>query len=113
MLGSRRPALIAVAIVVLIAASTLAACGNGDDEQSRPTTGEGIYAANCLTCHGADGQGGVGPRLAGIVATRYPNIDDQIAVVTNGRGGMPSFESRLSAREIRKVVEFERAQLGQ
>ena len=111
----RRHFLLVVAVLALIVAGVaFAACGSGGgDEASRPTTGEGIYKAYCLTCHGADGQGGVGPKLAGIVATRYPNIDDQIAVVTNGKGAMPSFESRLSAAEIRKVAEFERTKLGQ
>jgi mono/diheme cytochrome c family protein len=55
------------------------------------------------------GQGGIGPQLAdGRVVDRYPNIEDQIAVVTNGRGVMPSFGGALSVAEIREVVRYER-----
>jgi mono/diheme cytochrome c family protein len=102
-----------IGVLVTGAALGAAACGGGGDHAAaRPTTGRGIYKAYCLTCHGVDGQGGVGPQLAGVVVEKYPNIDDQIAVVTNGRGGMPSFASTLSPEEIRKVVTYERTDLG-
>ena len=42
---------------------------------------------------------------------KYPDIDDQIAVVTNGKGTMPAWGSRLSAGQIRRVVEYERTGL--
>jgi len=108
------PARATVVLLALVVAVTLlaAACGGGSDEASRPTTGRGIYAAFCLTCHGADGQGGVGPRLAGVMETKYPDIEDQIAVVTDGTGRMPAFRGNLSTAEIRKVVEYERTGLG-
>lgn len=103
----------AVGMLTLGVALLATACGGGDGTAARPTTGRGIYAAYCLTCHGADGQGGVGPQLAGVVAGKYPNIDDQIALVTNGRASMPAFGGTLSAAEIRKVVTYERTDLGQ
>ena len=102
-----------VALVATVAALTAvtAACG-GDDTGSaaRPTTGKGIYVANCATCHGVDGQGGVGPRLAG-VAARYPDVGTQIAVVTNGLNRMPAFRGRLTEAEIRSVVDYTRTDL--
>ena len=88
-----------------------AGCGGGGEAQ--PTTGKGIYVARCATCHGVGGQGGVGPALAGVVATKYPNIEDQIAIVTNGKGAMPSWRGELTPKEIRKVVEYTRTGLGQ
>ena len=91
----------------------LPACGGGSDEAARPTTGVGIYKAYCKTCHGVDGQGFVGPQLAGLMVTKYPDVDDQIALVTNGTGRMPAFRGSLSPTEIRKVVEYERTDLGQ
>jgi len=87
-----------------------AGCGGGGEAQ--PTTGKGIYVARCATCHGVGGQGGVGPALAGVVATKYPNIEDQIAIVTNGKGAMPSWRGELTPKEIRKVVEYTRTGLG-
>jgi len=109
----RLGSVLGVAALVAASAVLATACGGGGDgEASAPTTGAEIYRAYCLTCHGAAGQGGVGPELAGVVATKYPNVDDQIAVVTNGRGTMPAWGSRLSAGEIRRVVEYTRTDLG-
>lgn len=107
---ARRLPLLLVGCLALGAA--LGACGGGGDEASRPTTGRGLYRAYCMTCHGADGQGGVGPQLAGVMVERYPDIAGQIAIVTNGTGRMPSFRGTLTAEEIRKVVEYERTDLG-
>jgi mono/diheme cytochrome c family protein len=96
---------------LLAATLVAAACGGGGGETQRPTTGRGLYERFCATCHGVDGQGGVGPALVG-VAERFPDIDDQIALVTNGTGRMPAFRGSLSATEIRKVVTYEREELG-
>jgi mono/diheme cytochrome c family protein len=50
-----------------------------------------------------------GPQLAGGVAKRrFPNVDDQVAFVTHGRGSMPAFGGQLSAEQIRQVVEYTR-----
>ena len=98
---------------VLAITLTVAAAGCGGGGESKPTTGAEIYKANCSTCHGVAGQGGVGPALAGVVADKYPNIDDQIAVVTNGKSTMPAWRGRLTPAEIRKVVVYERTKLGQ
>lgn len=74
--------------------------------------GGAIYGQSCAGCHGGDGSGGIGPRLAGTMVAKYPDPADQIAVVTDGRRGMPSFESRLSTEEIAAIVEFTRTVLG-
>jgi mono/diheme cytochrome c family protein len=77
-----------------------------------PTNGAEIYSARCAGCHGSDGGGGTGPRLAGKVADDFPDIEDQIAFVTKGKGIMPGFGSSLSAADIRLVVEYTRTNLG-
>ena len=75
--------------------------------------GEQIFAANCSTCHGAHGEGAVGPRLSGgAVVRRYPNPADQIAVVTSGRAGMPAWKGRLTPAQIAAVVEYTRTGLS-
>jgi mono/diheme cytochrome c family protein len=73
--------------------------------------GSAVFADNCARCHGADAKGGsVAPPLAdGKVVEDFPNVDDQIAVVTNGRGGMPPFGGQLSADEIKAVVDYTRS----
>lgn len=47
--------------------------------------GEGIFAATCAGCHGADASGGVGPALAdsGLGA------EEVVGIVAAGRGTMP------------------------
>lgn len=104
---------ITVVGLVLGAGLLAAACGGGgSDEASTPRTGAEVYSAYCATCHGVDGQGGVGPTLAGQMEAAYPDVADQIAVVTNGKGTMPAWGSRLSAGQIRRVVEYTRTDLG-
>ena len=65
-----------------------------------------LFASNCAGCHGADGGGGIGPSLQG-VADRL-SVEDQTAVITDGRGGMPSFGGRLTDTQIDFLVRFTR-----
>ena len=75
--------------------------------------GATVFDDNCATCHGGDGSGGIGPRLAGgRVVAQFPDPADQIAVVTHGRGGMPAFGDQLSEEEIAAVVEYTRTVLA-
>jgi mono/diheme cytochrome c family protein len=75
-------------------------------------SGQAIFAANCATCHGDRGQGGVGPKLGqGQVAARFPNEDDEIAIVTNGEGGMPAWRGTLTPAQIKAVVDYTRTGL--
>jgi cytochrome c oxidase cbb3-type subunit III len=95
--------------VALFRGSTSASSTTGG---SAPA-GQAIYTANCASCHGADGGGGIGPQLSGgAVVDRFPDADDQVDFVTHGRGSMPAFGGRLSAAEIRAVVEYTRTGLG-
>lgn len=78
---------------------------------SGATTGPGatLFAANCASCHGPQGQGGLGPPLMGQVTVIYPDVADQVAVVADGKGSMPGFSGSLSAEQIRQIVDFTRA----
>jgi mono/diheme cytochrome c family protein len=94
---------VAVFVVMLFANEP----GSGTAGPTSP--GAKVFAANCASCHGADGGGGIGPQLAGGAAKkRFPNVDEQIAFVTKGSGGMPSFGGQLSPAQIRQVVEYTR-----
>ena len=74
-----------------------------------PTPGAQVFAANCAGCHGADGGGGTGPQLAGGAAVkRFPDVDDQIAFVTDGSGTHAVVRRTTLAGEIRQVVEYTR-----
>jgi mono/diheme cytochrome c family protein len=75
--------------------------------------GAAVFGHSCAGCHGGDGSGGIGPRLAsGRVVADFPDQQQQIAFVTNGRGGMPAFGERLSADEISAVVDYTRTVLA-
>jgi len=77
-----------------------------------PQSGADLYAARCASCHGAQGQGGFGPELGnGEAAKNFPNVADEIDIVTNGEGSMPAFGGRLSADELKAVVEYTRSGL--
>ena len=83
--------------------------GGGGAAKSGP--GYDVYLANCARCHGQDGQGGVGPKLAGVVTGAFPDAQQEIAVVRDGLAGMPSFKNDLSAAQIQDVVAYTRSQL--
>ena len=72
--------------------------------------GATVFAQNCATCHGATGQGGVGPKLSGVALKKqFPDIRTQVLFVSQGSGVMPAFASRLSPAEIQAVVEYTRS----
>lgn len=82
-----------------------------------PAKGKTVYA-NCTACHGAKGEGGVGPNFA--PAEGKQAVDERldeathIAVVTDGRAdkGMPGWKGTLSDDDIRNVVAYEREVLA-
>jgi mono/diheme cytochrome c family protein len=86
------------------------ACSSTSDDAA-PTTGPAIYREVCATCHGREGGGFVGPSLVD-VAARYPDIADEIALVTNGSGQMPAFGTRLSDAQIATVVAYTREEFS-
>lgn len=70
-------------------------------EQGDPATG----AIACQGCHGAQGQGGAGPKLAGAENI----LKDPVLVHTilvKGKGNMPSFEGKLTDQEIYAVSNY-------
>ncbi len=67
--------------------------------------GSAIFAANCSMCHGANGEGGVGPNLHKIAQRR--TLAGTIAFIENPSGGMPKlFPSTLSADQVREVATY-------
>jgi mono/diheme cytochrome c family protein len=100
-------------VVALIAAAAFVILlfVNEPDDSAAATTGKDVFTANCARCHGPEGEGGVGPRLAGTVVVEYPDVEDQAAVVRDGRGGMPSFRDRLTPEQIDDVVAYTRTGL--
>lgn len=82
--------------------------GGGSGGVAKSGPGYDVYLANCARCHGQGGQGGIGLRLAGVVTADFPDAQDEVAVVRDGRASMPSFRNTLSATEIQDVVAYTR-----
>jgi mono/diheme cytochrome c family protein len=95
-------------------------------------TGQVVAAANCQSCHGAQGQGGVGPALTTVRST-FSSCVDHVEWVTKGTqgfqnegrstygdlnkpvggaGNMPSFAAALTPEQIGAVAAFERVRFG-
>ncbi len=100
-----------VATIVLLGALAFgAACGGKSEPNVAPqpkgkqahdaelVTGRQVFVANCQRCHGPRGQGLAGPRLAGVVTSSFPNMQNEINVVTNGYGAMPAWNGKLTRR---------------
>jgi mono/diheme cytochrome c family protein len=74
--------------------------------------GAEIFQQICAGCHGAKGQGQYGKKLnEGAVLQSIPNKADEVTVVQNGRGLMPSFKDTLTPEQIAAVVDFTRTGL--
>jgi mono/diheme cytochrome c family protein/cytochrome c-type biogenesis protein CcmH/NrfG len=66
--------------------------------------GAELYARHCVICHGAEGQGGTGVRLAG--NARAANEANTRSAIRFGRGIMPGFGALLSEAEIEVLVRW-------
>lgn len=107
---------VTVATCVLMVAVVIPALTSSDEEPDAPVDAEQaafLYERNCGTCHGLEGQGNIGPALGdGAVAATYPDIEDEIAVIADGRNAMPPFADSLTETEIRAIAEYTRTDLG-
>lgn len=73
--------------------------------------GQRLYETNCVACHGAEGTGEV---LGAADFTDLRFVDDQAPrdfylIVTQGKGSMPAWQSRLSQDERWAVIDYLRA----
>lgn len=89
-----------------------APAGQGEATQALMEQGQTIFSSNCSSCHGAEGQGLVGPALAG---NRYlQRTEGVITTILGGRPehGMPSFAGQLDDQQIAAVATFIRNSWG-
>jgi cytochrome c6 len=82
--------------------------GSGGGGGGNASPGAAVFASNCARCHGSDGGGGLGPQLSDGKVADDLTAAEEVRVVTNGRGGMPSFGDALTAEEIQQVVAYTR-----
>jgi cytochrome c oxidase subunit 2 len=81
--------------------------------ESAMELGQQKYAASCALCHGANGEGGIGPAFVGSdLATKPEHLQEHIDVLVDGRNAMPSFKAQLTPRDIAAVITYERNAWG-
>jgi cytochrome c oxidase cbb3-type subunit 3 len=83
-------------------------------EPTRLKNGQGIFQTRCASCHGAEGQGGIGPNLTDEYWIHGGKMTDILQVVTKGvlDKGMPPWGGVLSQDELHSVVAFVKSLKG-
>lgn len=103
-------------VAALLSVLLFAGCGDksaqpGDDALTQDAAGEHaeavkIYKQKCISCHGTDLKGRMGPntnltKVAARLSTEQ--IEEQIR---NGGNGMGAFEGKLEEEQINALVEW-------
>ena len=69
-----------------------------------PTVGKQVFTTACAGCHGAEGQGGVGPKLAGDEKLTKDPVYVH-TVITKGKGAMPA-QTQLAENDVYAVANY-------
>ena len=72
------------------------------------------FRTKCAMCHGPDGSGSEVGKSMNVLDLRSPAVqklpDAQLAqIISDGKGGMPSFKSSLSEDQIHSLVSYIRS----
>ena len=83
-------------------------------DPARLAQGKEVFTSKCLPCHGAAGQGGIGPNLTDDYWIHGGKLTEMLTVVTNGVAdkGMPPWGPVLKEEEIQSVVGYIRSLHG-
>ena len=78
-------------------------------QAAQPVDGASLYAQNCMQCHGANREGGIGPNLTGAAWTQVEPKKESVAkFIAQGSsdGRMPGWSKRLTQKQITSVAEY-------
>ncbi|GAB5550566.1 MAG: cbb3-type cytochrome c oxidase N-terminal domain-containing protein [Saprospiraceae bacterium] len=77
-------------------------------DESQLALGQSIFNANCLACHGAFGEGGVGPNMTDEYWIHGGDIKDIFKTIKYGvpEKGMIAWKSQLRASEMHQVASY-------
>jgi mono/diheme cytochrome c family protein len=95
----------------LVSASLVLGATPASAQDDPGDLGEGleIYGSQgCAGCHGTDGAGSAAGRSLIDIAVEQPDRAVHLASVTNGKGSMPAYGSRLTEAEVSAVVSYVR-----
>lgn len=67
-----------------------------------------VFAANCVSCHGAEGGGQVGPNLTDEYGKNIKSIGDIYTVIQNGAaaGAMPAWGQRFHPNDVILLTSY-------
>lgn len=70
--------------------------------------GKSVFRANCISCHGREGEGKVGPNLTDEAYKNVKTLADIAKVINNGagNGAMPKWSNRLHVNEVVMVSAY-------
>lgn len=77
-------------------------------DATRLAAGKKIYTENCVACHGANGEGGVGPNFADKYWVHGGSINDLFKTIKYGvpSKGMISWKNQLSGAQMQEVASY-------
>ncbi|MCA9131922.1 MAG: c-type cytochrome [Planctomycetales bacterium] len=78
------------------------------NQKSWLSVGRTVFKTNCISCHGRDGEGQVGPNLGDEFYKNVRKVEDIARVVNQGagNGAMPAWANRLHANEVVLVSAY-------
>ena len=103
------------AILLFVAAGATIALTNSREtradsatEMSASSSPRTLYAQNCARCHGGNGKGDtvLGKKLDADDISGGVSTSKIIRTVTNGKGHMPSFKTRLTQAQIASIAGY-------
>jgi len=90
-----------------VEATAAGTAGGGHKVEAYVAAGKQLFGTLCVSCHGENAKGGVGPDLT---VSKYKYGKSRLDItktITEGRpGGMPSFSSQINAEQVESLVEF-------
>jgi cytochrome c6 len=93
--------------IILAIAPTLVADANPD--------GEALFKQNCAICHGRDGRGETPTGRAmkvkdlGSAVVQSKSNAELIKIISDGKGQMPAYKSKLDQAQVDALIAFIRA----
>ena len=98
-----------IKILTLFAVALAAACSGGGSSAIAPkdvVAAKALYVEQkCAACHGANGEGGVGPGFKTAKPMSH-SVEELAKQITNGGNGMTSFKDTLNPEQINELAKY-------